>query len=482
MTMTAPNLAQLSRSGPQVTVPRPASRWKTRVLIPATIALVTIALIGYSARAMLWPAVDVWVVPVVAAPDGPAATGQESPDAAAARPRAGSGGQVQAPGWIEPSPYPFIVPSLAEGVVKDVLVLEGERVEEGQVIARLIDDDARLVLARAEAELGEQRAMVERARADADAAAARETEIEIDLKRKEPLVDSGAVSEGLVAGLRARLSAAKLETAAARSAVAVAEAGAARLEVGVREATLHLERMEVRVPKAGVVLSLMVEPGQRLSMSGKDGGGGGAGGMNGGIVRLYDPAKLQVRVDVPLADAAKVGAGSAAEITTEAMPGRTFHGTVLRVMHEANIQRNTVQVKVSIDDPPAAPGPTLKPEMLTRVRLSPPASEGSGGSGAAGHERAGGGGVASGRLLLLASVLHDSRDGKAAVWLVDQSQGADARAVRRDIAIDGEAGDGYVIVSSGLTVGDRVIVDAPASLKTGARVRVLGERAEKKVD
>lgn len=489
MTTNTPNLAQLSRAGSHPAVPRPVSRWKTRMLLPAAIALVTLALIAYSARAMIWPAVDVWVVPVVAAPDGSVAHSDERSDAAAERPRLGRGGsgggaQVQAPGWIEPSPYPVIVPALADGVVQDVLVLEGERVDEGQVIARLIDADARLALARAEAELHEQHAMVDRARADADAAEAREKEIHIDVQRKEPLVESGAVSEGLVAGLRARLGAAKLETAAARSAVAVSEAGVARLEVSVREATLHLERMEVRAPKAGVVLALMVEPGQRLSMGGKEksvGGGVGGGGMSGGIVRLYDPAMLQVRVDVPLADAAKVGAGSVAEITTEALPGRTFHGTVLRVMHEANIQRNTVQVKVSIDDPPMATGQTLKPEMLTRVRLSPPVSDGQSGAAPERVSASVGSGVGTGSagLLLPASVLHDLREGKATVWLVDQSRGVDVRAVQRDVAIGGEAGDGYVRVISGLAIGDRVIVDAPASLRAGARVRVLGERAEK---
>ena len=57
-------------------------------------------------------------------------------------------------------------------------------------------------------------------------------------------------------------------------------------------------------------------------------------GMSGAVVRLYDPARLQVRVDVPLVDAAKVGVGTAAQITTEALPNVVFRGSVTRVVHE----------------------------------------------------------------------------------------------------------------------------------------------------
>lgn len=465
MTTTTPDLRQLTRGTQAAEVPRPGSRWKTRVLLPAAIGAATLGLFGYAARGVFWPAVDVWVVPVVAAPEG-TASGEHGGMASVA-----AGGQIQAPGWIEPAPYPLLVPALAEGVIREVLVLEGERVEMGQIVARLIDDDARLGLARSEAELREQRAAADRARADADAAEAREKEIRIDLDRKGPLVESGAVSDGLVAALRARLDAAKLETAAARSAVTVAEASVARREVGVREAALHLERMEVRAPRAGVVLALLVEPGQRVSMSAREGGGGA---MSGGVARLYDPGSLQVRVDVPLADASKVGVGSRAEIVTEAVPGRTFHGAVTRVMHEANIQRNTVQVKVSVDDPEAA----LKPEMLARVRLAAPA----GGQAGSAARDGGNDARAGGRLLVLASALHDARDGRAWVWLVDQSQGAHALAARREITSSGDASDGYVLVAAGLSAGDRVIVDAPSGLRPGARVRVMGERREKKAD
>ena len=52
---------------------------------------------------------------------------------------------TEAAGWLEADPFPIYVPALAPGIVKEVLVLEGEPVEAGQVVVRMIDDDARLV-------------------------------------------------------------------------------------------------------------------------------------------------------------------------------------------------------------------------------------------------------------------------------------------------------------------------------------------------
>ena len=95
--------------------------------------------IAFATGRALWPATDVRVVPVMVKAGTP------------------SGGEVtaQAPGWIEPDPFHTDVSVLADGVVAEMLVLEGQRLEAGQVVARLVDDDARLALERAEATVKE---------------------------------------------------------------------------------------------------------------------------------------------------------------------------------------------------------------------------------------------------------------------------------------------------------------------------------------
>src|SRR5688572_31054455 len=84
-------------------VPRPRARWKTRVLVPGVILLASVGLLAYAARDALWPGVDVRVIPVVVKAGGAAATTKATAAAAA-----GSSGAVvaQAPGWVEPDPFP----------------------------------------------------------------------------------------------------------------------------------------------------------------------------------------------------------------------------------------------------------------------------------------------------------------------------------------------------------------------------------------
>ena len=473
MTSTMPNLSSLSRGEPAgagaTTVPRPRSRWKTRVLLPLLILSAVALLLGYAARSTFWSAVDVWVVPVVAKPRGTAEPGEASTNIHGSGP-----GPViaQAPGWIEADPYAISVPALIEGVIKDVLVLEGQHVEVGEVVARMVDDDARLAVKRAEAESAERSADVDRAKAAVQAALSRVEEVRDEVRRKRDLVAAGGISEGQFARLEIRLQGMEREAESTRAAVAAAEAGVRTHLVICEQARLMLQRTEIRSPSAGVVMARLVEPGSRVSMSSRP--GEGAGGMAGAIVRLYDPAKLQVRVDVPLADVAKIGVGTPAQVSTEALPDKTFKGTVTRIVHEANIQRNTVQVKVAIDEPV----PTLKPEMLTRVRFYAPANGATGDAAASTAPGSSEGGL---RLIFPAGVLMNVKDDKAQVWLVDQSSARfGAVAIRRDITIipgSQDSPDSYAEATSGLHAGDRLVIDAPSSLTPNARVRVLGERA-----
>jgi HlyD family secretion protein len=481
--MTAPpDLSVLSRNRPHGDagagvhdVPRPRARWRTRVLVPTLVLLATAGVLGYAARDVLRSEVPVRVAPVVPTGRVGGSDGGQQPHSDHATPSRG-GPIVQAPGWIEPDPYATSVPALAEGVVREVLVLEGERVEAGQVVVRFIDDDAKLQLAAAEALLTERRADAERSKAAAESARARAlveratlSELRDEVDRKRELAQSGGIGAGEFRRLELRLTGAEALALAAESAVEEAVASIAQAEAAVTvasvardEAALRLSRMEVRSPVAGVVLSRLVEPGSRMSM----GPVAGEGSQGGAVLRLYDPERLQVRVDVPLADAAKVGVGSLATVTTEAIPDTTFTGVVTRVVQEANIQRNTVQFKVRLD----SPSPVMKPEMLARVGLHAPGRQ----NGAEGGEASGvsdGDGAAIG-LLVPTAAIRPTTDGRAMVWLVELSDGS-AKALRREITTRPSSHDGYVHVTSGLTLTDRVVLEPPATLRDGTRLRVI---------
>jgi multidrug efflux pump subunit AcrA (membrane-fusion protein) len=454
--MATADLTALSRAGGE-SVARPRKRVLTRVVVPAAILLGAVGLLAYAARESLRPAVDVTVAPVVLVNGAPSANRAAAP----------VGQVVQAPGWIEADPYDVGVPALATGVLKELLVLEGQRVVAGEVVAKLVDEDAKLAVARAEAAVAEADAGLEQARGNLAADEAKSAEIHDDFNRKQALAKTGAVSEGEVAQLRLRVSSHDSVCYADRSAVKRAEAETRVARVALDEAKLNLDRMQVRAPMGGVVLARLVVPGQRLMPDANN-------PFAGVVVRLYDPAHLQVRVDVPLVDAAKVKVGDSAEITTETLGGRKFSGKVTRFVHEANVQKNTVQVKVSISDP----APELKPEMLAKARISTgeQAAEPHGG-GAGMEDMPGMPGMkapvesptaASGGVVMVPKAALVEMPGMPRmVWVLDQQT---STAEMRHLRLGSENGDS-VEVLEGLRPGDRVLVNPPASIKDGVKVR-----------
>ncbi|MHC4975530.1 MAG: efflux RND transporter periplasmic adaptor subunit [Planctomycetota bacterium] len=204
-------------------------------------------------------------------------------------------------------------------------------------------------------------------------------------------------------------------------AVARAEADVASARASRDEAALELERMVIRAPVSGYVQRRYKIPGDKVVRMMDD-------PESAHIVHLYDPSRLQVRVDVPLADASQISVGQACEVVVEVLPDRVFRGEVLRIMHEADLQKNTLQAKVGVLDP----DPILRPEMLTRVVFLP--AEGSTGalSDSAGSAT---------RRVLVPAVAIDPAAMPARVWLVTDRRSNHGTLVPRLVEIVEETGD-----------------------------------------
>jgi len=439
--MAHAQLSTLTRAstGPGVTIPMPSRRLLTRLVLPAVVVLAALALLAYAARETLLPALAVTTAPVVLKVGGDSGATEALP-----------GEIVQAPGWIEADPYAVSVPALLAGVIKEITVLEGERVEMGQVVARLVDDEAVLARRRSEAELAQAQVAIQEAGAVVAVEEAKVEEARALYARVAPLAGGNAVSQEEISSRRLRLASQQASLATAHALVSRAEAQVVTARIMLEEAELALSRTQVRAPAAGVVLVRLVEPGQRVMPDANN-------PFSGVVVRLYDPAHLQVRVDVPLADAAKVAVGDTVEISTETLPGRTFRGVLSRLVHEANIQKNTMQVKVAIADPAAE----LKPEMLAKARITT--------KGRALSSTPGSQGQTSGGPVVQApkSALIEVAGSEASAWVVDL---ATSSAQKRRVKLGRTTADS-VEVLDGLRPGDRVILEPPANLAPGTRVR-----------
>lgn len=246
------------------------------------------------------------------------------------------------------------------------------------------------------------------------------------------------------------------ETQAKDEAEAKLQAATARVEqarVALAEAKLRLDRMTVRAPIDGRVYQLVGFPGTTLT-----GGMSPIANADGStVVTLYRPDMLQVRVDVRFEDIPKVSLGQPVQINNPALPA-PLSGKVLFVSSEANIQKNTLQVKVEMDSPPAV----FKPEMLVDVTyLAPKPPE----SVAEVSEEL--------RLYVPYQLIQRGESG-ACVWLADQSAGV----ARKAPVTTGNAADGGLMeVTSGLTIASRIIARGHDGLADGKRIRVVSEEA-----
>ncbi|MEX0793447.1 MAG: efflux RND transporter periplasmic adaptor subunit, partial [Pirellulaceae bacterium] len=275
-----------------------------------------------------------------------------------------------------------------------------------------------------------------------------------DLRQRQPQLEREVEAlQARVSALTSQLELLIDETRRVENAQAQLSAAEAMLEeaqIAVENAQLTLDRTTVRVPRSGRVLQLVAHPGTRVM------GLEEAGMQNSSIViRCYDPQSLQVRADVRLEDVPFVQPGQPVEIETASSP-HPIIGTVLLATSSANIQKNTLEVKVAIIDPPAA----IRPEMLvtaTFLAMPQPDQEA---TDTGDYDR-----------LLVPRQLVISAEGEDAVWVATP----DGRAQRKTIQLGRAGSEELVEVVQGLLPTDKVISSDRGNLSPGARIVITEE-------
>ncbi len=208
---------------------------------------------------------------------------------------------VRLQGFIE-SPALVTVVASVEADVLAVPRLEGERVDAGELLIRLDEDDLRLVLAEREAELAELRQQrgIEERRLRSDRSELELEEQLLTLTRREAQRLRDLAQEQFVSpsGLeRAELEATRQELAVSARRFAV-DTGRARLDQmdarmtraeAVRDrAALNLARARLQAPFDGRLAEVMVAAGDRVRPGEP-------------LLRLYDTDRLEIRVTLPRA-------------------------------------------------------------------------------------------------------------------------------------------------------------------------------------
>ncbi|MFC5050636.1 efflux RND transporter periplasmic adaptor subunit [Rubritalea spongiae] len=377
----------------------------------------------------------------------------------------------QASGWVEPDPYITYVPALVNGIIDKVHVLEGDTVEKGQLLAELISDEQELVYQAAEKKYESMQkkidahcmavpiinAQIEAAKKKIEAGTALLSQERDNLQRLEN-IGSNAVSEQSIVAARFTVTRHEAVVAQAQAELPELEAKIEQIhaeqgsmeatlkeyEVMKAEAKLALDRTKVYAPMDAVVLHLHAAPGKKRMLNMDD-------PTSAVIVELYDPQKLQARIDVPLTEAAGLVVGQEVEMVSDLLANKVFKGTVTRISGQADLQRNTLQAKVAIQDPDIR----LRPDMLVRAKFFALTAT----------TKKVESGVSSGRLSLY--VPQQAVFDENQVWVLSP----EGRAELRRIELGSSTRDDHQLVISGLKSGEQVILPPHTDLAEGVRVK-----------
>jgi RND family efflux transporter MFP subunit len=212
--------------------------------------------------------------------------------------------------------------------------------------------------------------------------------------------------------------------------------------------------MVVRAPFSGVAISKDAQPGEMVSPV-----SAGGGFTRTGICTIVDMASLEIEVDVNESYINRVRSAQKVEAVLDAYPDWRIPAHVITTVPTADRQKATVRVRIGFDGstgngPKAeALDPRILPDMGVKVSFlredEPPQ--------AATEQRP--------RMLAPKTAVRQA-DGKSVVFVV-----RDDRVERRAVQVGNEDGD-QVEVLSGLSSGDRIVVDAPPTLKDGDRIRI----------
>jgi HlyD family secretion protein len=420
------------------------SKWATRWIIGGVLLFVALGA-GRFAYSRLTAATEVQIQRVKAISSG----------------RTAQGVVLNATGYIVAA-HKIELASKVIGKVAWIGVDKGDPVKRGQVIVRLEDDEYRAQLEEAkgnlanlqarlaELEHGSRPQEIAQALANLNSAKADLENAKVSLARTRTLVAQSVMSKQNLDDAQARYDSALAKANSLQKAYDLVRIGPRQEEIDamrgqveqargtVAYAQTNLANTVIRAPVTGTILERAVEIGEFVTTSFV-----GDRGAKGYVVSLADLNDLEVELDISQNDFAKLHMGQKGVVTTDAFPDRKYDGFIREISPEANRQKATVQVKVKITHPDGY----LRPEMNASVAflsdekntLATPARP---------------------IVIVPASAIRDKQ-----VFVV-----LNGRAVARHVKLGPTSSQG-VRVEEGLIGGEDLIINPPATLKDGDRVR-----------
>lgn len=318
------------------------------------------------------------------------------------------------------------VASKVTGRLVALMVEEGSKIKQGDVIARMENIDVSAVRDQAAANLNTARATLEQARAERDNA-------QKEYERYKQLVARDYVSRSDSEAVETRY---RRAVEGVKASEAVVHAG----EAALQNAEASLDYTLIRAPFDAVLLTKNADIGDIVTPI------GAAANAKAAVVSIADMSSLQVEVDVSETSITTIRVGQPCDIQLDALPDMRFRGEVHAIVPTVDRSKATVLVKVRFLDkdrrmlPDMSAKVSFLPRKLAPEEIKP-------------------------RLAATRSALID-RSGRTFAYLLEGN-----RVRETPVRVGATFGD-MVEILSGLKAGDRVVVTPPKGLKDGSRIKV----------
>jgi HlyD family secretion protein len=361
------------------------------------------------------------------------------------------------------------VRSQIEGRLLALQVGVGDRVSQGQIIARLDDslllttvNQAESELATLTSEVARAQTQVNNAKAQAARAQAELQQAQVDAERLRSLAASGAISRqqaelAQTAAVTAQqnLNAANSQIATEQQAVAAAQGRVAAQRATLAQAKERQSYALLASPLNGVVLQKTSEPGNLIQPGGE-------------IIKIGDFSRVKVVVPVSELGVGELQVGQSVQVSLDALKDEEFSGQITRISPVADNTTRQLPVEVTIANPNARIGSGL----LARVSF---------------------GGSKTARVVVPQSALQEGRGQGSREAETEASQqqtpssstvfvvtgnGQEAKVEARSVQV-GTRTNNKVEILEGLQPGERFVAQSGKPLKDGESVRlsVLSEES-----
>jgi len=328
----------------------------------------------------------------------------------------------------------------ATGYIADRQVDIGSRVHKGDLLLRIAAPDLDAQLAQAQAQLAQFNAALAQAQAQLQSAQANTKLAGITSFRTGTLAKQGWETLQNADNASSNLATTAASVSGAEAGIAVAAANIKQQQATVDRLTSLTSFEQVLAPFDGVVTARNVDTGDLVTAN-------PSGGTP--LFSMVQDDLLRVAVNVPQSGAVGVQPGLQAHITVPEMPDRSFAGQVARSSVALSAASRTLSTEVDVPNPEHV----LRAGMFVSVSFDVPRQ----------HPA----------LIVPGEALVFNQSG-AQVAVV---QSGDTVHLM-NVTIGRDFGT-TVEVSGGVAGGDRVVLNAPADLTDGAKVKTAEQQGDK---